>query len=54
MRSIPLRKITSWKNHMNRKLNHASVDKPMMLLCVKSAAEGTSVITSTWTAFEAK
>ncbi len=51
---MPLRKMMSWKNHMKRKLNQPSVDRPMMLLCVRSADEGISVTTRTCTAFEAK
>ncbi len=51
---MPLRKISSWKNHMNRKLSQPSVDRPAMLLCVRSAAEGMKVSSSTCTALEAK
>jgi hypothetical protein len=44
----------SWKNHMNRKLAQASGVSPTKLPWVREAADGTTVITSTATAFEAK
>ena len=51
---MPLRKMTSWKNHMKRKLNQASGASPRKSPWVNPAADGTSVTTSTCTALDAK